>query len=208
MPVSIGGGTRGATVPTSDANCADPTQPFPISDAILHGGLSACAELNPACDSNLSDAVGARQLGHLAAQTLSLTYSIAAFPGFGSNSLGPCEATYGSQMSTLGLTSSSDFQDVLDKANDLIDDSTGAGSSTQAEVIAMTTLIGQCVNKIDSFVSVYPSGRGDSFVPGYSSGEGGFPFLALLGGVGVAIAVAAVITPGIKARRWRRPNWW
>ena len=49
---------------------------------------------------------------------------------------------------------------------------------------------------------------GDSFVAGYSSGEGGFPFLAILGGVGGAIAIAAVITPRIKARRWRRPNWW
>ncbi len=206
--MTIGGATRGVTVPASDADCGDPTQPFPISDAILSGGLTACAELNPPCDSNLSDAVGARQLGHLSAQTLALTYGIAAFPGFDSNTLGPCLATHGSQMSTLGLTSSSTFQDVLDKANDLIDESTGAGSSTQAEVIAMTDLIGQCVNKIDSFVSASASGKGDSFVPGYSSGDGGFPLLALLGSVGVAIAVAAVIIPGIKARRWRRPNWW
>ncbi len=214
LPVSIGGETRGAKV-EGPMPCTEPfDQTFPVSDAILSGGLTACAELSPPCSSGLSDAVGATQLGHLAAQTLALTYSIKAFsPGYGSNTLGQACASpdFDSQKSTLGLDDSSTFQVVLDKANDLIDSSTSGGSPTQAEVTAMTGLIGQCVTKIGGIVSAYPSGRGDSFVWSYSSGGGGgFPLLALLAGLGsvVAVAVAAVIAPWVKASRWRRPNWW
>ncbi|MCH7836544.1 MAG: hypothetical protein IH864_06710, partial [Chloroflexi bacterium] len=114
------------------------------------------------------------------------------------------------QMSPLGLTISNDFQDVLDLANALITNSV-SGSTTQAKVVAMTDLIGQCVNKLDAFVSASASGTGDGFVWSYSSGGGGgFPLLALLAGLGsvIAVAIAAVIAPWVKASRWRRPIWW
>lgn len=191
--------------------CTEPfDQTFPVSDAILSGGLTACAVLVPSCDSNLSEDVEARQLGHLAAHTLALTYSIDAFTGFDSNTLGPCLATHEDQMIELGLISSDDFQDVLDLANALITNSV-SGSTTQAKVVAMTDLIGQCVNKLDAFVSASASGTGDGFVWSYSSGGGGgFPLLALLAGLGsvIAVAIAAVIAPWVKASRWRRPIWW
>jgi hypothetical protein len=178
----------------------------------------------------LDGGVCSHQLGNLAAQTLALTYSTLFFPNpttptFGAQTLsqlGDCITGHGIDLTEpldLGspvLTPSSSFFAVLYRANLIINDAAfvevgpdDAISVTPRIVVNMTKLLGHCVNQVDAVVSAYPSGRGDfSPLPGSASGEGGFPFLALLGGVGGAIAIAAVITPGIKARRWRRPDWW
>ncbi len=220
LPQDIGGADCGATVPETDDD-GGALSDFPISDSILLGGISAFDVLAAGgdCETPLDGETFPHQLGNLAAQTLALSYSIGAFTtSFGSQTLADVESCItdeGINLSILGLTLGTTFVQVLTRANDLIDDSTstGSGSTTQAQVTTMTKLLGHCVNRIGAshFVSAYPSGRGDSFVAGYSSGGGGgFPLLALLAGLGsvIAVAIAAFIAPWVKASRWRRPNWW
>ncbi len=195
----------GATVPDTDDD-SGALLDFPVSDAILFGGIPAFdvlavgGDCTVNADGFLDGGTFPHQLGNLAAQTLALSYNIAAFTtgfGFGSQELGDV-GCFNTDASFLGFVSTSTMSEVLALANELINDADiGGDSVSRAQVTRMTALLGDCVNEIDGFVwGAYPSGGG------------GFPFLALLAGVGGAIAIAAVITPGIKASRWRRPNWW
>jgi hypothetical protein len=79
----------------------------------------------------------------LAAQTLALTYNINNISGFSSNTIGSLGCT---APSGLGLTSSSTMSQVLVVANSLIDGSTSAGTTTQAQAGAMNSLLGGCIN--------------------------------------------------------------
>ncbi len=129
-PVFIGGSTRGFTVTT-----------VLQSDTILGNGACGPSIFN--CGSNLSPGLNTNTLEVLAAQTLALTYNINNISGFSSNTIGSLGCT---APSGLGLTSSSTMSQVLVVANSLIDGSTSAGTTTQAQAGAMNSLLGGCVN--------------------------------------------------------------
>ena len=58
-----------------------------------------------------------------------------------------CTAKITAPLTALGLSATSTVNQVLAVANDLIDRSTSAGSTTQSQAGAMNSLLGDCVNK-------------------------------------------------------------
>ena len=83
-------------------------------------------------------------LNTLAAQTLALGYNLNAVlrPGFAGQTIGQLQCSAGST----GLNSGSTVEQVFAAAKSLIDGSAAGGTTTQAQIGAMNTLLG-CVNR-------------------------------------------------------------
>ncbi len=133
---TIGGGTRSVFV-----------------DTILENNTIMPKTQN-ACDASIFDCAGTpglslglnrNSLNVLAAQTLALSYNIALIPIYTGQTVGAlgCASL---AIVPLTVTGASTVDDVLVEANLLIDGSTSAGTTTQAQAEAMNALL-ECLNR-------------------------------------------------------------
>lgn len=137
LPVSLGGNTRGIAV----TNLAD-------SNTILRHGGCTLGSLD--CESDgLSKNLTPHTLDTLLMQTLALTYNIDGVSGFAGDTIAShnCTSCLTPALQALGLTPSSTVSQVLAVANELINDSTSAGTTTQQQAGAMNALLGDCLNQ-------------------------------------------------------------
>jgi len=134
-PVTLGEGARAATLTT----LSQVLEVFPPT-------YDACAATLLDCGTDFAAGLDARDVDHLASQTLALAFNLEYVKGFAGESLAALGCVAGFQLADLGLSGSSTTDDVLAAAQALLGGSVSTGSSTAAEVGDMTDLLGQCVN--------------------------------------------------------------
>jgi hypothetical protein len=138
--VAIG---RGAIIDTQ----AEAAKIFPNSHNACGKGSPIIFTVGAATgtlDCTVATGVNRNSLNTLASQTLALGYNIKLVSGYNGQTVGNLQCT--GQIGATGLTSASTVDAVFTAAVALINGSAQGGSTTQAQIGAMNTLLG-CVNR-------------------------------------------------------------